>query len=219
MRIGIVLLLPVVLLAPAAARAGSGTFSVFMTGDQEVPGPGDSDGQASGSISLDDSTGAVSWSFIFSNIDALPDDLGKTVALCQTTITREKFEQLVDYVRQTKYPELRAVDTRCKPVKDQQSAVESLAQWVDLMIIIGGFNSSNTTPGSTVAVRASGSILMVRSRYREQSSGTPRLTAPPARPVPAPRAVSGRRCSPQILTAPATSSTDFGSTTTSGTIW
>ncbi|MBI2191080.1 MAG: 4-hydroxy-3-methylbut-2-enyl diphosphate reductase [Planctomycetes bacterium] len=78
-------------------------------------------------------------------IDGLPDNLGKTVAICQTTITREKFQKLVDYIRKTKYPDLRAVDTRCKPVKNQQEAVESLAQWVDAMLVIGGFDSSNTT--------------------------------------------------------------------------
>lgn len=78
-------------------------------------------------------------------INQLPDGLEKVVAICQTTITRDKFETLVDYMRKTKYPGLKAVDTRCKPVKNQQEAVEMLAQWVDAMIIIGGFDSSNTT--------------------------------------------------------------------------
>ena len=78
-------------------------------------------------------------------IDALPDGLEKVVAICQTTITREKFETLVDYMRAKKYPHLKAVDTRCKPVKNQQEAVEMLAKWVDAMIIVGGFDSSNTT--------------------------------------------------------------------------
>lgn len=78
-------------------------------------------------------------------VDELPDNLGKTVAICQTTITKEKFEHLINYIRKTKYPEMRAIDTRCKPVKNQQQAVEDLAQWVDAFLIIGGFNSSNTT--------------------------------------------------------------------------
>lgn len=78
-------------------------------------------------------------------VDQLPEDLGKTVAICQTTITKERFERLVDYIRKTKYPEMRAIDTRCKPVKNQQQAVKDLAQWVDAFLIIGGFNSSNTT--------------------------------------------------------------------------
>lgn len=78
-------------------------------------------------------------------IDQLPPGLDPVVAICQTTITREKFQGLVDYMRESKYPNMKAVDTRCKPVKNQQAAVEMLAQWVDAMIIIGGFDSSNTT--------------------------------------------------------------------------
>src|SRR5262249_20355254 len=77
--------------------------------------------------------------------DQLPTGLEKTIAICQTTITKEKFEKLVKYIRDTKFPNMRAVDTRCKPVKNQQEAVEDLAQWVDAILIIGGFNSSNTT--------------------------------------------------------------------------
>ena len=78
-------------------------------------------------------------------IDALPTNLDPVVAICQTTITQERFEKLVDYIRRTKYPKLKAMDTRCKPVKNQQTAVKMLAQWVDAMIIVGGYNSSNTT--------------------------------------------------------------------------
>jgi 4-hydroxy-3-methylbut-2-enyl diphosphate reductase len=77
--------------------------------------------------------------------DLLPEGLEKTIAICQTTITKEKFENLVDYIRQIKYPNMRAVDTRCKPVKNQQQAVKDLAQWVDAILIIGGYESSNTT--------------------------------------------------------------------------
>lgn len=78
-------------------------------------------------------------------VDRLPAGLEKTIAICQTTITKEKFEKIVKYIRDTKYPNMRAVDTRCKPVKNQQEAVEDLAQWVDAILIVGGFNSSNTT--------------------------------------------------------------------------
>lgn len=88
------------------------------------------------------------------DVSALPDDLGeKTVAICQTTITRDKFQHLVDRIRATKYPSLRAIDTRCKPVKNQQEAVERLAQWVDAMIIVGGFDSSNTTNLARISSR------------------------------------------------------------------
>lgn len=86
-------------------------------------------------------------------IDGLEDDGRPMVAICQTTITREEFQGLVDYARATRFPDLKAVDTRCKPVKNQQEAVESLAQWVDAMIIIGGHNSSNTTKLAKIARR------------------------------------------------------------------
>ncbi len=44
------------------------TFQLSISGDQEVPGPGDEDGQASGTLSIDDATNLISWSFTYSNI-------------------------------------------------------------------------------------------------------------------------------------------------------
>jgi len=84
-------------------------------------------------------------------VDELREGLGRTIAICQTTITKEKFDRVVLCIRERKYPDLRAVDTRCKPVKNQQEAVDTLAQWVDTMIIVGGYNSSNTTNLARIA--------------------------------------------------------------------
>ncbi|MFO0875014.1 MAG: CHRD domain-containing protein [Phycisphaerales bacterium] len=41
-----------------------------MTGAQEVPGPGDPDGTATGTLSIDPSTNKVSWNFTYANIAA-----------------------------------------------------------------------------------------------------------------------------------------------------
>lgn len=90
-------------------------------------------------------SGNISVVYSDEDVDRLPEGLGPVVAICQTTITREKFQHLTDAIRARRYPDLKAVDTRCKPVRNQQEAVESLAQWVDAMIIIGGYDSSNTT--------------------------------------------------------------------------
>jgi len=87
------------------------------------------------------------------DVDALPSDLAKTVAICQTTITDEKFQNLIDYIREKRYPDLEVVDTRCKPVKNQQDAVENLAQWVDAIFVVGGFESSNTTNLARIAAK------------------------------------------------------------------
>ena len=57
------------LLAPSSALATSATYTVNMSGAQEV-GAGDLDGTASGTITLDDVSGVISWSFTYANIDA-----------------------------------------------------------------------------------------------------------------------------------------------------
>ncbi len=58
------------LLAPSSALATSATFTVNMSGPQEVPGPGDADGTATGTILLDDVSGLISWNFSYLNIAA-----------------------------------------------------------------------------------------------------------------------------------------------------
>jgi len=85
------------------------------------------------------------------DVDALPEDLEPAVALCQTTITEERFRNLVDLIREKRCPSLVADDTRCKPVRKQQEDVRRLAQRVDAMIVIGGLNSSNTTNLARIA--------------------------------------------------------------------
>ena len=85
------------------------------------------------------------------DIDELEDDGRPMVALCQTTITRDEFTQLVAHARATRFPHLEAVDTRCKPVRTQQEAVQRLSRWVDAMLILGGHNSSNTTKLAKIA--------------------------------------------------------------------
>lgn len=45
-------------------------FELNMDGAQEVPGPGDPDGTASGTLLLDESDGTVSWDFTYQNINA-----------------------------------------------------------------------------------------------------------------------------------------------------
>lgn len=69
--------------------------------------------------------------------------------VCQTTHRIRDARQLLDRIRD-RFPELEIqfVDTVCKPTKDRQSAVEELADDLSrsagLMIVVGGYNSSNT---------------------------------------------------------------------------
>ncbi|MEK9630014.1 MAG: 4-hydroxy-3-methylbut-2-enyl diphosphate reductase [Nitrospinota bacterium] len=63
----------------------------------------------------------------------------------QTTQQRDKVEALVEKVRALEYvDDVAFVNTICQPTHDRQVAVHELADQVDLMIVIGGYNSSNT---------------------------------------------------------------------------
>ncbi|MDH5761655.1 MAG: 4-hydroxy-3-methylbut-2-enyl diphosphate reductase [Nitrospinota bacterium] len=63
----------------------------------------------------------------------------------QTTQQVEKVEQLVKKIREMDWVEdVAFVNTICQPTRDRQIAVRDLADQVDLMIVIGGYNSSNT---------------------------------------------------------------------------
>ena len=63
----------------------------------------------------------------------------------QTTQQRDKVEVLVAKIRTLDYvDDVAFVNTICQPTHDRQVAVHELADQVDLMIVIGGFNSSNT---------------------------------------------------------------------------
>ena len=63
----------------------------------------------------------------------------------QTTQQRDKVEVLVEKIRALDYvDEVSFVNTICQPTHDRQVAVHELADRVDLMIVIGGYNSSNT---------------------------------------------------------------------------
>ncbi len=63
----------------------------------------------------------------------------------QTTQQMEKVEGLAAKIREMDcIDEVKFVNTICQPTRDRQVAVRELADQVDLMIVIGGYNSSNT---------------------------------------------------------------------------
>lgn len=69
--------------------------------------------------------------------------------VCQTTHRIRDARELLEKIR-NRFPqmEVQFVDTVCKPTKDRQSAVEELADELTrsngVMIVVGGYNSSNT---------------------------------------------------------------------------
>ena len=67
----------------------------------------------------------------------------KVGVICQSTFSQNKFEIMVEGIR-SRVDEIKIKNTICAPTKNRQSAAEKLAQTVDIMIVIGGFHSSNT---------------------------------------------------------------------------
>lgn len=63
----LIAVVPLLLPAPASAVV---IFELDMDGDQEVPGPGDPDGRATGTIAFNEVTGTISWDFAYENIEA-----------------------------------------------------------------------------------------------------------------------------------------------------
>lgn len=73
--------------------------------------------------------------------DNLPDHVG---VLSQTTLQIKLFEQVVDEVK-NRCKCIDVVNTICSATEKRQAEVVKLAKQADVMIILGGKNSSNTT--------------------------------------------------------------------------
>ncbi len=75
----------------------------------------------------------------------LGSDIPKKVcAVSQTTEKNKNWEKMISQLS-VKTKELLAFNTICSATEERQKSVEELAKNVDLMIVIGGKNSSNTT--------------------------------------------------------------------------
>ena len=93
----------------------------------------------------------VGWTndtaIVFINLDELKSLSleGKRICLVsQTTEKIERFEKAVEYLESLSLEELVVQNTICKATRDRQSDASELAAKVDLMVVIGGYNSANT---------------------------------------------------------------------------
>lgn len=78
----------------------------------------------------------------FSLPNAVPADT-KICIVSQTTFNYAKFEELVEIIRQKGYYE-EAVNTICNATEERQKEARAIAEQADVMLVIGGRNSSNT---------------------------------------------------------------------------
>jgi 4-hydroxy-3-methylbut-2-enyl diphosphate reductase len=76
------------------------------------------------------------------DIEKVPKD-ARIGVVCQSTLLMEKFDKFVGLLK-ARCAEVIPVNTICKPTKDRQTAAAALSKTMDIMIVIGGRNSSNT---------------------------------------------------------------------------
>jgi len=76
------------------------------------------------------------------DLDDLPF-LEKAIIVAQTTQNTGFYEEVKDWAKQ-KYPHYKLFDTICDSTAKRQVEVKQLAEKVDAIVVVGGYNSGNT---------------------------------------------------------------------------
>ena len=79
-----------------------------------------------------------------SEVDDLSNKFNRLGVVAQTTIPVENFWRVVDKLKTIDELDLKVIDTLCDDIHNKQVEAKEIAKDVDVMIIIGGKNSSNT---------------------------------------------------------------------------
>jgi len=77
------------------------------------------------------------------NLNGIPIG-GRVGVIAQTTLSKETVQEILTYLA-TKVIEMHYYNTLCAVTLNQKKSAEALSKEVDIMIIVGGKNSSNTT--------------------------------------------------------------------------
>jgi 4-hydroxy-3-methylbut-2-enyl diphosphate reductase len=107
-------------------------YSILIVGDKSHP-------EVIGINGWCDDTAIISKDGL--NLEALPD---KLCVVSQTTEKQSNWEKIIEIATKS-CREFVAFNTICSATELRQKATEELSQKVDLMIVLGGRNSSNTT--------------------------------------------------------------------------
>ncbi|EPR13356.1 bifunctional 4-hydroxy-3-methylbut-2-enyl diphosphate reductase/30S ribosomal protein S1 [Ruminiclostridium papyrosolvens] len=77
------------------------------------------------------------------NVDDLPDIKKKICIVAQTTFIREKWEKIILRLNK-RFENVLKFDTICNATDKRQTEAEKISKMVDMVLVIGGNNSSNT---------------------------------------------------------------------------
>jgi len=86
---------------------------------------------------------------------------GKIGVVAQTTMSRERLREAVASLSRFRYNELRVFDTICEEVAARQLAAARIAQQVDLVVVVGGRNSANSSRLAEIARNAGRRVVFV----------------------------------------------------------
>ncbi len=88
----------------------------------------------------------------------------KALLISQTTFNLRKFEEITETLRKMlEDEELKVINTICLSTELRQKETENLSQNVDLMLIIGGKNSSNTNKLYDISTKYCRNVIFVES--------------------------------------------------------
>ncbi|MEA2049861.1 MAG: 4-hydroxy-3-methylbut-2-enyl diphosphate reductase [Campylobacterota bacterium] len=108
-------------------------YSVVIFGDEEHP-------EVKGIKSYGEDVNVVLEP---SDLENIVFKYEKIATIAQTTKQKEKYLEIVNHLI-LRYKEVRVFNTICDATFENQAAARSLSSKVDIMIVIGGKNSSNT---------------------------------------------------------------------------
>ena len=86
---------------------------------------------------------------------------GKLGVVAQTTMSRERLREAVANLSRLRYTELRVFDTICEEVAARQKSAARVAAKSDLVIVVGGRNSANSSRLAEIARSAGRDVVFV----------------------------------------------------------
>ena len=91
-------------------------------------------------------------------------DAKKLGIVAQTTIPLKAFQAALTDLGQRQFEELRVFNTICQEAASRQAAARKIAREVDVMVVIGGHNSANTSRLADIAREAGKQTHQVENR-------------------------------------------------------
>lgn len=85
----------------------------------------------------------------------------KYCLLTQTTLNKKKLEKIKSYL-ENNFKNVKILDKVCGATQVRQEAVEELANKVDILIVIGGKNSSNTKKLYDISIKINGNTYLIQ---------------------------------------------------------